>query len=91
MKIFKTNAVECDYPTTNVENILNTKRTEDWNHDEYIVGRSNIELEKHTSLWSFNAYRNTPDFKKMMISDGDLNPTTSYMVSSTIIPFHNTL
>lgn len=86
VKKFKTNAVEGDCPRNNPKTFTKNKETYDWNLDEYIVGNSTIELEKHTSLWGFNAYWNSADFKKMKISSSDLNRRTSYVVSSKLLP-----
>lgn len=50
VKNFKTNAVECDYPTNDVKKFIKNKKSYEWEPVEYVVGNSTLEFEKHTSL-----------------------------------------
>lgn len=78
--ISKTNMVECNYPTTHVDVFIKNKNTVKWKPKEYILGQSNIEYEKHASLWSFNGYWNSSEFKEMKVSKSDIDPKSSSMV-----------
>lgn len=80
VKIFETHAVECHYPKNNVKEFINNQKTQQWMDEEYIVGRSTLEFEKFISLWRFNAKWNWGGDKKMVVSEGDIDPRNPIMV-----------
>lgn len=44
IRIFKANAIECNYPKTNVKDFIRNKKNENWRPGELVVGRSTLEF-----------------------------------------------
>lgn len=84
VRIFKNNAVECTYPTTDVEEFVKNKDSEDWNHEEYVLGMSTVETEKCSSVWALNAFYNIGDYSKMKVPGFDVTDYNCKMVCFTL-------
>lgn len=80
LHILKADGVECNYLKNNVEEFLSSKIGEKWNPEEFMVGRSNLELEKHMSLWVLNVFSNRGEYTYMKVSSSEISRNTSKLV-----------